>query len=259
MKKPNEQQIQLLKLDDLTPHHGYQRSANRQHIGRIIAVFDESLVGVLMVSPREKGGYFIWDGNHRLEVLKALGYTHWHCMVSVITPVEQSMSFQTINDNVLRVSPIQKHTAALFRDEPEALELEDALYKAGCHVGTSGNGHVAAVTACYTVLRKYGANNLTDTLKVLEIAWGREDKTSRSAALIGGISRTVDGFHLQRIIGGTSVSRETIGKAIAKDHATGGTFTGAAQAKFAASGGSKGHNQYKYANMQVNKAIKAKK
>ena len=229
MKKPNEQQIQLLELDDLTPHHGYQRTANRQHIVRIIAVFDESLVGVLMVSPREKGGYFIWDGNHRLEVLKALGYTHWHCMVSVITPVEQSMSFQTINDNVLRVSPIQKHTAALFRDEPAALELEDALFKAGCHVGTSGRGHVAAVTACYTVLRKYGAANLTDTLKVLEIAWGMDDKTSRSAALIGGISRTVKGF--------PSVSLTDIGEAIAKDHATGGTFTGAAQAMFAASGG----------------------
>lgn len=247
MKKPNEQQIQLIELKDIHLHHGYQRSpVNRQHIGRIIAVFDESLVGVLMVSPREGDGYYVWDGGHRLEVLLALGYTHWHCMVSVITPVEQSMSFQTINDNVLRVTPIQKHTAALFRDEPKALALEDALYDAGCYVGTAGSGQVGAVTSCYRAIDKYGTQVLTKTLKILNKAWGINDKTARSAALIGGISRLVDE--------NPKLPQATIATALTEGYETGGQFTGAAQAEYAASGGSKGYNQYLYARKLLAKA-----
>lgn len=233
--KPNAAQIQMLELGLITTDK-YQRDIIQPHLNGLVVAFDPELVGVLMVSPRKAGGYYVWDGNHRLEALKKKGYTHWHCMVTDKSPIESAIAFEETNDRVRRVSPIQKHEARLFRDDPKALELEEALMDADCHVGKAGLGHVGAVTACYTVLEKYGAEVLTKTLRVLNWAWGIEDKSARSAALIGGISRLV--FEVP------TLSVAQIAAPLGEKKPTGGSFTGAAQGAFAASGGSKGKNQY---------------
>jgi len=235
--KPTQSQVHLVDLTTLFPHPDYQRNKNKQHLKRIIAAFDESLVGVLMVSPRPQGGYWVWDGQHRTDVLTTKGYTHWWCIVTPKTPNEQAAAFVMTNDLVLRANPLDKHRAAVFQKDIDALAVEVAVRQAGCFFGTGGAMHIRSVRACYDAYHHYGSAVLTDTLNILSDTWSGPE--SKAAALVGGISRLIHEW--------PEMDHDILAAVLRSTHDTPGEFVGQAQANYSALGGSKGFNQFRYA------------
>lgn len=221
----------------------YQRPTTPAHIKRITEAFDPNLVGVLMVSPMGKSGYWVWDGQHRLEVLRKLGYTEWYAIVTDRSPKEQAMDFIAANTNKIRVSAVDKHRASVYTKDPRALMVDKAVEAAGCHVEKSGDWSVPAITACYSAYDSWDYKNLTDTLDILCRVWGASPK-GRAAALIGGVSRFVVSMEIQT--GFTKVDKQMLVDAIESTGLTPGAFVGKANGMFDQLGGSKGYSQARY-------------
>lgn len=153
----------------------YQRPLRSHWVKSLIKNFDPDKVGFLDVAPQDDK-YATMNGQHRLEVLRHVGWQEAPCIVHWgLTEKEQAAFFGGQGD-VLSLTRLDLHHADIFADKERAHEIQRIVESAGYIVSTGkGSGrpaHLDAVATVYSIRDRYNAGIASMCLSVSSDAWG---------------------------------------------------------------------------------------
>lgn len=156
------------------------RPLREGRVAQLAEDFDPDLVGVIHVSPRDRGMYAIIDGQHRVEaVRRALGGDqNVPCWVHRrIHTAKQASLFVGLN-NSAKVPVLYEFLGRVNANQPDAVAIANIVESVGLKFsGTQSPGNIRCVGALQSVYagaedRGVGAKALALTLKVVLDAWG---------------------------------------------------------------------------------------
>jgi len=185
--------IQPMKVD-----HRFQRLLRKVWVKRHVALFDANQIGAIVVSRRKDGSLWIIDGQHRVELLRAVGWGDQSIFCEIfddITLQEEAALFLARND---KISPraFDEFRARLTKGDEDALAIQRIVQMLDLKI-TEGQaeGSVSAVRALEYVYigariasKKEGAIALGKTLRSLITAWGKS-ASNFNGVVIEGIGR----------------------------------------------------------------------
>jgi hypothetical protein len=151
-----------------------QRDLNQARVDRLAASFDPEQLGTPTVSYRD-GVYYIIDGQHRIEALKAIGYgdQQVHCWVyRGLSETDEAEKFLRLNDT-LAVAAYPKFKVAVQAGRAEEADIDRIVRAQGLKVSLDrAGGAVSAVHTLRRVYRRGGPACLARTLRIARDAYG---------------------------------------------------------------------------------------
>jgi hypothetical protein len=154
--------IDVLKISDLHIDSTYQRKLSPSKLQIIQRAFHEGSIGLPAVSLRGDGTFWIIDGQHRIEVMRKLGYKEVRCEVFLgMSRSEEALKWYELN--VARGMPtaLQRFKSSVEGGDKDNCELVAILAKHDCWIDyeqrQSGLG-LRAVGALQTVY--FGSRDL---------------------------------------------------------------------------------------------------
>jgi hypothetical protein len=157
----------------------YQRPLNVGHVRKIAREFNLKAFGVLLVSERANGTYWIIDGQHRLAAVKAMGRGDMRlpCHVYKNLSVAEEAEIFHMQTQRKAISSVDRFRARLFAGDETAMSINRIIQKHGLHVEqNTRKGCMAAISAAERIYERHGAQRLDDVLSIAVGAWGdRED------------------------------------------------------------------------------------
>ncbi len=168
------------------------RPVNKAWVDKHVPVFDSSLIGILAVSERPDGTLVVLDGQHRMELLRRIGWGDQTVQCHIYTGLgeqREAAIFRGLNDRRY-VEALYDFLAELTAGERAAIEITSAVDNAGWKVGR-GRGRDRVISAITSMRRIYGnpdAPNfaaLVKTLTTVTQAWGYQDEAVNGQILEG--------------------------------------------------------------------------
>lgn len=197
-----EPHVEMIAPNDLRVDPELQRRRDQAHCNRIGKAFDPALFGVLRVSRREDGKYYIEDGQHRAEGARIAGRGHVPvpCLVEVgLSRADEAKRFVGVNSTTKRPTALDLFRIRIQAGDPKAVEINEVIATAGLSVSMNGaQGTISAIAAVEAVYLGRGGPKpgepdpdlLVDTLAVLQEAWGR-DRDAYDGAMLRGIGSLI--------------------------------------------------------------------
>lgn len=180
-----------LTVDHLQTDSSYNRPV---HLGRVAAMvekFDPEAIGVIYVSRRRNGGLYILDGQHRVEILRQVGWQDQKvpCLVyENLTIEDEARLFREMNEQRTKPRPEDLFRARLVAGDPIAEAINAVLERHGLYLTTTaGDAHIRAVRTVEKLANSVGIHVLDQTLEIINSAWGF-DKDSLSQPTLTGIA-----------------------------------------------------------------------
>lgn len=184
-----KQYFSKLPVSFLRVDHSYQKPLSRAHVKKITKDFDPMGVGQIHVSKRKDGTYWVFDGQHRLEAYRELGFNEIDCIVYEGLSIEEESKGYVFYNNTMKQTQLQKFKAELLAGVPEAIEINNIVRSAGLGVDIDRNGEpIKAVAALKDIYFKFGGNDLRKTLDVLSQSFGT-NKQAYQAYVIKGVHK----------------------------------------------------------------------
>lgn len=184
--------VSELALDSLIVDHRYQRPYNEDRSIKIAAEWNPVLCGVLDVADLGRGSYAVIDGQHRLGALRILEIDRWWCKVNALSEVDQAKAFVAFQQTVLRVHACDQHKAAVFARDPLALAVDALVQECGFYIAQGrGSGSLSCANSVREAYSKYGDESLRRALGIIARSWGLDDRTSRKAPIVVGMTLLV--------------------------------------------------------------------
>lgn len=162
-----------------------QRDLNQARVDRLAARFDLEQLGTPVVSHRDEWFYVI-DGQHRIEALKAIGYggRQVQCWTYAgLTEADEAAMFLKLNDT-LTVGAYPRFKVAVEAGRPEETDIDRIVRAQGLRISLDRGGAVGAVDTLRRVYRRGGPACLARTLRIVRDAYG---DPGLEAAVIDGI------------------------------------------------------------------------
>lgn len=151
-----------------------QRDLNQSRVDRIAASFDLEQLGTPTVSLRAEY-YYIIDGQHRIEALKAIGYGDQQIQCWTyrgLTEVDEAEKFLKLNDT-LAVAAYPKFKVAVQAGRAEESDIDRIVRAQDLRISLDhGGGAISAVHTLRRVYRRGGAACLARTLRIIRDAYG---------------------------------------------------------------------------------------
>lgn len=192
-KTPNTDYI---PVDRIRVDPAYQRDIKPTWVSYLAESWDDRAVGLICVSERIDGYFYVLDGHHRVEAARRLDIEFIPAEVWLrLTPSEEAEMFLQRN-NDLNVRRVDKFLAAVTAGRSDQCEIIKIVEDAGWVISDSDNdGQIRAVAA---LERIYGASTdldkqrrpeaLRTTLEVVRRAWGF-DQDGVAGFLLDGLGR----------------------------------------------------------------------
>lgn len=185
-----ESKVLSLSTEDLKVDERYQRELNMSRVRKIAKAYNPKKLGVLIVSKRSNGFYYVVDGRHRVKATE-LKYGKPHALLCQVyeglTYEEECELFYSQYDNCSKVKPYQKFIAKVEGKDEDALGLLEVLQNVGL-VFRKGSGENSL--RCVQLLEKLystmGAKELERMLRTIVTSFGGFDDTFHSS-LVGGM------------------------------------------------------------------------
>jgi hypothetical protein len=173
--------IALMRVSPLA-----QREKNQARVDKIAANFDPEQIGAPTVSQRGSSFYII-DGQHRIEAMKAIGWEDQKIQCWVYTGLDdeaEAEMFLQLNDT-LTVDAYSKFRVGVHAGRAEECDIDRIVRAAGLVVSRDGiPGAIGAVGTLRRVYGRSGAQVLGRTLRIIRDAYGDE---GFDAAVVDGI------------------------------------------------------------------------
>lgn len=183
--------IRALKPNDLAVDEETQRKYDPAHAKRIADNFDVTLVGLLQVSRRADGTFYVIDGQHRRAAAIIAGHGHRPLACQVmdgLTLEEEARRFVGVNSTTKKPSALDLYRLRVKSGDETAVAINTIVNSHGLHAGTgAGDGQVQAVVALEKVFTEHGPLVLSRTLDVLLGAWQR-DRDAYDASVLRGLA-----------------------------------------------------------------------
>jgi len=193
---PHASSVQWLPIEDLRIDPEAQRDLRPSWVKQHVQRFDADQLGYIVANIRKDGHPYVIDGQHRVELLRAVGWGDQKVSCEVFTGLTQKDEaglFLSRNDR-LAVRTYDKFRVRITAGEPVACEINRLVIAAGLSLAqaTNGSGHISAVTALERIYRgggiagaKDGGPVLARTLRTIEQAWGRESSNFEGQVIEG--------------------------------------------------------------------------
>lgn len=163
-----------------------QRELNPARVDRLANEFDLEQMGFPTVSMRESS-YFIIDGQHRIEALRAIGFGDESIQCQTyegLTEQDEAEMFLKLND-YLAIPVIPKFRAALTAGRQAESDIDRIVRSLGLIVSKDSlPGAIRAVGTLKRVYARSGPGVLSRTLRLVRDAYG---DSGMEASVIDGI------------------------------------------------------------------------
>lgn len=175
---------EFLPAAELQVDYGYQRHYNPAKVDRMVKEFDPDAMGVLLVSRRADGSYFLMDGGHRKEVaIRRFGPDVLvECKVyEELDWDREAFVFFKVNSERGPVTTFLRYRAAYEGNETEVRQIAGVLDKLGIQYPwwTRGKSDAHPNTIyCWVTLqqiyRREDLSYLTSLLRLIQETWEGE-------------------------------------------------------------------------------------
>jgi len=174
--------VDILEVDD------YQSGVRTYQVNQMVKNYDPLGVGTLFVSFRN-GKYYVFDGQHRMLVLKILGIEYVSCLVHYgMTYEEEAKAWDFYNRQPKKATKLDAANADLKRGDEEAIAIDKAVRNAGLEVdyrGSQQNGKIKAYVALQKVYKEYGPSTLTKVLLFIKRVYGDQHDAYKGYIILG--------------------------------------------------------------------------
>lgn len=224
VKPDGQTSVQLLvKVSDLRIDPVYQRFAVAPAVHRIAGEFDPLLLGVVLISLRSDGEFYVIDGQHRVLALIERGEPNREIPALCYEGLTQAQEAWIFSESQRRrkgLTPLDIFRSDLIWGEDEAVAIHAIVERAGFTVRVDGDqsnmrGNIPGIAALRTVYRLInGPALLAATLDTAAAAWGTD--TGPKGLMVQGIGAFLNLFdqndeldrrRLARVIGMHSPDR----------------------------------------------------
>lgn len=175
----------------------YQRVINEKRVRAMVRDWKPLIAGVLELSRRRDGSYFVIDGQHRVSALlqmadqgpRIVRAVVWHGL----SPKQEAEKFAEAQDAKHRrpIVPEDTHNARVYAEDDRALAINAAVEAVGFRIGkASGNESLTklpAVQKLYDVEERYGLDILAAALQFIAKVWGTTPPPE--GPLVGGVAQ----------------------------------------------------------------------
>lgn len=172
-----------------------QRDLNHARVDRLAAGMDLEQLGTPVVNLRD-GWFYIIDGQHRIEALKAIGYgtQQVQCwMYTGLSEADEAAMFLKLNDS-LTVGAYSKFKVAVAAGRPDETDIDRIVRAQGLRIGLGrSGGAVGAVDTLRRVYLRGGPACLARTLRVVNGAYGDAGLDAMVIDGIGLVCHRYDG------------------------------------------------------------------
>lgn len=186
-KPANHSAFQMVNVADLCIDPAAQRKLSRPWVKARVPEFDVDQLGYIVVNKRTNGKLFVVDGQHRVELMRAVGWgdqqIHAEMFVGLSLPDEAALF---IARQLRRtVTKFDKFRISVTAEDPVACHIDRIVKQAGLVVSDqSRDGHICAVDALERVYlgggiasAQEGPAALSKALKILVRAWGQQSSS----------------------------------------------------------------------------------
>jgi hypothetical protein len=182
-----------VRLADLKVDGTYQRELDETRVQRIVDEFNPALLGALEVSQRN-GKFAVFDGQHRLAALKALGKDTAPCIVHEgLSVAEEAALFVQLQTQRKALSPYDRFRARLRAGEPAAIEIQQIAKDRGYTIVRGGHDRqIGAVASLDRVYARGGGDLLDKALSWIATYQGEPKGTD--GALIEGFAIAIQKY-----------------------------------------------------------------
>lgn len=174
----------MVSIQDLHVDPDAQRKLTPGWVKARVSMFDVDQLGYIVVNKRPNGKMYIVDGQHRVELMRAVGWGDQKIHAEVFNGMSQAQEaelFIARNDRK-SVSRFDKFRVSVTAGEPVACSIEKIVRDHGLVISDQAkDGHVNAVDAlervylgCGIASQQEGAIALAAALKVVIQAWGKQ-------------------------------------------------------------------------------------
>ncbi len=181
--------VDAVGVREISTDHTYQRPLDAHRVGRMVAEYDQSLVGVIEVSLRPDGTYRVIDGQHRLAMVRQVRGAGAHVACNVhtgLTPEQEAQLFFDIDKKRRRLTGWDRWNARRGAGEAVVLDIERIAAAHGLKIDPSAKPmHLRCVAACEKLLTLAGLTTLDETLSVCVAAYGGEPDSLRAEIVHG--------------------------------------------------------------------------
>jgi hypothetical protein len=169
-----EARLEWVPIPDMRVSPLAQRDLNQARVDQLAADFDLEQLGTPTVNLRD-GHWFIIDGQHRMEALKAIGYADQsvECWAyKGLSDVEEAEKFLKLNDT-LTVAAFPKFKVAVQAGRAEECEIDRIVRSVQLRVSMDrSQGAISAVNTLRRVYRRGGPQCLARALVIIREAYG---------------------------------------------------------------------------------------
>lgn len=184
--------IGKVKAKDILVDRSYQRDIRTGRVKEMAKNFGPDEVGVLTVSLREDGNYYVIDGQHRVfaAVESGNGGNYFDCEIYVgLTVEEEAERFKYRNVNRGPVKAAEKFKAELLMGDEQAIEIDRIVNNNGLKLKLSGgarkDGEIGSINALVRVYRRGGAHELDECIRTLKSIWEGESDSLGHKFILG--------------------------------------------------------------------------
>lgn len=175
--------LRWVPVADIVVDPDAQRPLSFAWVRSHVADFDVEQLGLIVISKRSNGKLFCVDGQHRVSLLREIGWGDQQAQCEYfegLSQAEEAALFLARNDRKA-VRVYDKFRVSITKGDPIATDIDRIVRAADLVISDQdGEGHITAVTALvriYTgagiVSQKEGPAALARTLKTILGAWGR--------------------------------------------------------------------------------------
>ncbi len=175
--------LDLLKVDPRV-----QRPENHRRVLRIAAELNLDALGLVCVSHRDDGDYYLIDGQHRIAALRVAGPPARPVACEVFTGLnmaEEAAMFR-LRNNTAKVGYLDRFLVRVVEGDPRATDVEQTLKRHGWTINPNNqNGSFTAVAA-YEKIHRLDAVAAERAIAAITRAWGH-DRNGADFRIVEGI------------------------------------------------------------------------
>ena len=176
--------FKMIPISSLNIDPEAQRKFSPAWVKARVPEFDVDHLGYIVINKRSNGKLYIVDGQHRVELMRAIGWGDQSIHAEVfegLSQAEEAAEFNARNDRKT-VRTFDKFRIAITAGDPVSCDIDKIVKAHGLVLSDQlRDGHVVAVDALKRVYQgagiasqKEGPTALGNALKVLIQAWGNQ-------------------------------------------------------------------------------------
>lgn len=182
-------------VSDLTVYPDVQRQLTPNWVMARVSDFDVDKLGHIVINIRADGTKSVVDGQHRVELMRAIGWGDQKIEAEIFTGLsteEEAELFLARNDRKA-VRKFDKFRVSVSAGNAEAVDISRIVHTAGLAISDQKrDGHIAAVDKLERIYRgasitgaRDGAAALNRTLHCIKHSWGSNSAGFQGDVLLG--------------------------------------------------------------------------